>query len=143
MSELSYYESRPGLLSCKPDEAFNFITDLRNFGRFIKEGTITNWKADKNSCSFNVSMLGTVIVRIIEREDGKKVVYEGDALSRNDFKINVFLSAAPEDKSDINLQLTASLNPMMKMMAEKPINQFMEILMNEIENFRDWHNTME
>ncbi|HUX97441.1 MAG TPA: hypothetical protein VMV47_17030 [Bacteroidales bacterium] len=143
MSELSYYESRPGNLSCNPDEAFNFITDLRNFGRFIQEGTITNWKADKDSCSFNVSMLGTVSVRVIEKEAGKKVVYQGDALSRNDFKIKVVLSASPEGRADVRLQLTASLNPMMKMMADKAINQFMEILINEIENFRDWHDIKE
>ena len=143
MSELAYYESRPGNLSCNPHEAFNFITDLRNFGRFIQEGTITNWKAEKDSCSFTVSMLGTVIVRIIEKEADKKVVFEGDALSRNDFKIDVVLSASPEGLADIRLQLKAILNPMMRMMADKPIKQFMEILMNEIENFRDWNDIRE
>ena len=143
MSELSYFESRPGALSCNPAEAFDFITDLRNFGRFINEETITNWKADKDSCSFSVAMLGTVSVRMLEKEAGKLVVYQGDALSMNDFKINVFLSDSPEGRADIRLKLTAILNPMMKMIADKPINEFMEILMNEIENFRDWHDIRE
>jgi len=143
MSELSYYESRPGNLSCKPEVAFNFITDLRNFGRFIQEGTVSNWKADKDSCSFNFSMLGTVSVRVVEKEAEKLVVYQGDALNRNDFKINVVLSASSEGRADVRLKLAASLNPVMKMMADKPINQFLEILMNEIENFHDWHDIRE
>lgn len=143
MSELSYFESRPGELSCNPAVAFDFITDLRNFRRFINEETITNWKADKDSCSFSVPMLGTVSVSVLEKQDGRLVVYQGDALSMNDFKIDVFLSASPEGGADVSLKLTASLNPMMKMIAEKPINQFMEILMKEIENFRDWHDIRE
>jgi len=139
MSDSSYYESRPGKLSCKPEEAFAFITDLRNFDRFIQEGTISNWKADKESCSFSVSMAGVVNVRLLEKEEGKKVVYQGDALSSNDFTIRVDLSGDSSDHSEIRLSLSANLNPVLKMMADKPIRQFLDILVNEIENFRDWH----
>jgi hypothetical protein len=31
----------------------------------------------------------------------------------------------------------------MKMMAAKPISQFLEMLINEMEKFRDWKNTKE
>jgi len=143
MSELSYYESRPGKLSCTTDVAFDFITDLRNFGRFVREGTITNWQAEKESCSFNVSVIGTVKVRLIEKIAGNRVVYQGDALSKNDFTINVDLSGDSLGPADFKLFLSASLNPMMKMMADKPIRQFMELLMEEIENFRDWDTIRE
>jgi len=143
MSELSYYESRPGRLSCTTDVAFNFITDLRNFGRFVREGTITKWQAEKESCSFNVSAIGTVKVRLIEKIAGNRVVYQGDALSKNDFTINVDLSGDLSGPADLKLFISAGLNPMMKMMADKPIRQFLELLMEEIENFRDWDNIRE
>ena len=141
MSELSYYQSRSGKLSCSAEEAFNFITDLRNFRRFIKEGTISDWNAEKDSCSFSVSMVGTVNLRLIEKETPRKVIFHGDALSKNDFIINVDLSDNSSDPAELKLSLSASLNPVMKMMADKPISQFLEILMKEIEDFRDWNNT--
>lgn len=143
MSGLSHYESRPGKLSCTTDVAFSFITDLRNFGRFVREGTISNWQADRDSCSFNVSAIGKVSVRLIEKTSGQKVVYQGDALSKNDFTINVDLSGSSLGPADVKIYLNASLNPVMKMMADKPIRQFMELLMQEIENFRDWDNIRE
>lgn len=143
MSDNTNYESRPGNLSCTPAEAFAFITDLRNFGRFVKEGTIDNWHADKESCSFSVSMLGKVSVRLIEKEFSTKVVYQGDALSKNDFTINVNISGEPSERAAVSLSLSASLNPVMKMMADKPIRQFMEMLMLEIENFRAWDEVTE
>jgi hypothetical protein len=143
MSDLSYFESRSGKLSCTAAEAFDFITDLRNFKRFIREGTITNWNAEKDSCSFSVSMIGTVSVRLIEKVSGKKVVFQGDALSKNDFIINVDFSENSSGPSEVKLSLSASLNPFMKTMADKPIKQFLEMLMLEIENFRDWHEITE
>lgn len=143
MSELSYYESRSGKLSCTAEAAFNFISDLRNFGRFVREGTISEWQAEKDSCSFNVSVIGTVKVRLIEKIAGTRIVYQGDALSKNDFTINVDLSGDTLNPADIKLFLSASLNPMMKMMADKPIRQFMELLIQEIENFRNWDTLRE
>lgn len=140
MPEKSYYESRPGKLSCKPEEAFSFITDLRNFDRFIQEGKISDWKADKESCSFSVSMVGAVNVRLLNKVEGQKVVYQGDALSSNDFTISVDLSGDTPGHSEIRLSLAADLNPVLKMMADKPIRQFLDILINEIEGFRDWNN---
>lgn len=143
MSDITIHHSRPGNLSCSQAEAFAFITDMRNFGRFVHEGTISNWHAEKESCRFSVSMLGTVSIRLIEKEMSSKVVYQGDALNTNDFTINVNISGDPEKPAKVNLSLIASLNPVMKMMADKPIRQFMEILMQEIENFRDWHEITE
>ncbi len=140
MSDISHYESRPGKMKCTPEEAFAFLTDMRNFGRFVREGTISGWKADNESCSFTVSVVGTVNIRLTEKEQGKKVVYQGDALSRNDFTINVDLTGSPVQPADIKLFLSADLNPLMKMMADKPIKQFMEMIMTEIENFSEWHN---
>lgn len=143
MSDSTHYESRPGNLSCTSAEAFAFITDLRNFGRFVKEGTISNWHAEKESCSFSIAMLGTVSVRLIEKEFSSRVVYQGDALSKNDFTIKVNISGEPAEPAAVNLSLSAGLNPVMKMMADKPIRQFMEMLMLEIENFRAWNDITE
>lgn len=143
MSELSHYQSRTGKVSATPAEVFAFITDLRNFKSFVNEGTISGWHAEKESCSFSVSMLGTVSVRLIEKEISSKVIYQGDALSRNDFTINVNISGRPAEPAEVNISLSASLNPVMKMMADKPIRQFMETLMQEIEYFRDWDEITE
>jgi len=38
MTDLSYFESRTGKLSCNAEEVFAFVTDIRNFERFIPGG---------------------------------------------------------------------------------------------------------
>jgi hypothetical protein len=143
MSNLSFFESRSGKLSCNAEEVFAFVTDIRNFEQFIPEKTINNWFAEKESCSFNASMLGEVMVRLVEKVKCSKVVFNGDAFKKNDFSITINITDNFKDPADVKILLSADLNAMMKLMASKPINQFMEILINKMESFRGWKETKE
>lgn len=138
MSDISNFESRPGKLTCTAEEVFNFVTDIRNFEQFIPQGTINNWQAERESCSFSVSMLGTVNFRLAEKEMYNKVVFTGDALKENDFSLVLHISGNGEDRAEVSVSLNADLNPVLKMMAAKPIGQFLESLINEMERFRGW-----
>jgi carbon monoxide dehydrogenase subunit G len=143
MTGLSYFESRTGKLTCNVGEVFTFVTDIRNFERFIPGGIISNWNAEKESCSFSVSILGTVTVRLSEKERFTKVVFSGDALKKNDFLLTLNITDNVGDHAEVRILLNAELNSMMKMMAGKPIKQFLERLINEMEGFRDWKSTRE
>ena len=143
MTDLSYFESRSGRLTCNAEEVFAFVTDIRNFEQFIPNGTINNWYAERESCSFNVSMIGAVNLRLAEKEKFNKVVFNGDALKKNDFSLTLYISDNVENNADVKVMLSADLNPMMKMMTSKPIGQFLEILINEMESFRGWKETKE
>jgi hypothetical protein len=44
---------------------------------------------------------------------------------------------------EVQVILSADLNPMMKIVAVKPIRQFLEMLVNEMENFRGWTDIKE
>jgi hypothetical protein len=140
MSNPSIFESRYGKVSCSAREIFEFVTDIRNFGQFVPANTINNWKADKDSCSFNVPMMGTIDVRLLEKTEFTKVVYNGDALKKEDFTLSLNIYDDMKDSASISIILTADLNPMMKMVAVKPINQFLEMLVSEMEKFRGWRD---
>jgi carbon monoxide dehydrogenase subunit G len=141
MTELSYFESSWGKVNCSAEEVFCFVTDIRNFERFIPVGTIINWNAEKESCSFTVSMLGTVKIKLTEREKFTRVTFTGDALNKEDFSLTLLINGRDKNSSDIKINLSAELNPIMKMMASEPIGRFLEKLIREMENFRDWDGT--
>jgi carbon monoxide dehydrogenase subunit G len=141
MDDISHFESRTGNLTCTSKEVFDFVTDIRNFERFMPHGTINNWQAERESCSFNVSMIGTVRFRLTEKEMYNKIVFTGDALRKNDFSLVLHISDNGKNPSAVKVSLNADLNPMLKMMAPKPINQFLEMLINEMESFRSWKDS--
>ncbi len=140
MADISYFESRPGKLTGTAIDVFHFVTDIRNFEQFISPGMINNWQADKETCSFNVSMIGNVAIRLSEKEMYSKVVFQGDALKENDFLLVLNISGEANDPAEVMVSLSADLNPVLKMMAAKPIGQFLEMLINQMESFRGWKN---
>ncbi len=142
MGDISYFESRSGDLVCSPKEIFDFAGDMRNFNKLIPRGTINDWSAEESSCSFNVSMLGTVRVVISEKDQYTRIVYTGDALNKNDFTLSLLIDMNSDMTARVRLELNAELNTMMKMIAAKPIAQFLELLISEMEKFDGWGETI-
>jgi hypothetical protein len=70
-------------------------------------------------------------------------MYIGDALKKNDFSLTLKISDNDKNQACVSVSLSANLNPMMKMMAAKPIVQFLERLIDEMESFRGWEKTKE
>ena len=143
MTDLTRFESRTGNLSSTAEDCFAFVSDIRNFERFIPRESISNWQSERESCSFNVSMLGNVSIRIAQKEEYCKVIFKGDALKKNDFELVLHILDNINKLADVVVVLNADLNPMMKMIAAKPIEQFLEILIKEMENFTGWKEIKE
>jgi carbon monoxide dehydrogenase subunit G len=140
MPDMSKFESRTGKLICTPPEIFDFVTDIRNFRQFVPDGTIDDLQIDKDSCSFNVTPLGRVNINLSEKEPHNKVVYSGNVLQSNDFSLVLNIKESNIGKAEVNLKLTAHLNPLLRMVAAKPINSFLEKLIDEMEKFKGWQS---
>jgi hypothetical protein len=82
-------------------------------------------------------------LQIAQKQEFNKVVYNGDALKKNDFSLVLDITGDTNVNAEVKVSLNAELDPMMKMVAAKPIRQFLETLVNEMENFRGWKNINE
>jgi carbon monoxide dehydrogenase subunit G len=138
MPDISEFKSRTGKLNCTPPEIFDFVTDIRNFGQFVPEGTIDDLQVAPDSCSFHISPLGKVNFNLSEKNPHNKVVYKGAVLQSNDFSLVVNIKESSTGRAEVNLNLSAHLNPILKMMAAKPIDNFLEKLIDEMEKFKGW-----
>jgi hypothetical protein len=138
MADISTFESRTGRVSGSAADVYNFVTDIRNFERFVPVGTIENWISDRDTCTFNVSVVGKISLFLVEKKEYGRVVYNGDALKKNDFSLVLNISGNGGEPATVFLVLTADLNPVLRMMANKPVAQFMEMLITEMENFECW-----
>jgi len=131
---MSSFESRKGEMSCSPEELFYFFTDMRNFKRFIPEGTVSGWEASIDNCSFSVPKVGQVNVRLDTKTPFSLVSFRGDALKNNDFELILHIEKKEENITGIRINLNADLNPIMKLVASKPIEQFMKMIVDRMEN---------
>jgi hypothetical protein len=138
----SHFKSRTGRVAAGRHDIYIFVTDLRNIERFVPAEMAENLKTEADSGSFSVPMVGTVSVRITDREPVSRVVYGGDALKKSDFELSLLMNDEPDNTTSVTVTLDADLNPMLRMVAAQPIAKFLESLVSEMENFRDWKDVI-
>jgi carbon monoxide dehydrogenase subunit G len=138
MTQISKFESRTGRLNCKPAEVFEFVTDIRNFRQFVRNDSVDNLHIEKDSCSFHISPLGNVNLNILKKEPNTHVSFSGSALKSNDFSLLLDIRESHTGNAEVRVILNAEMNPFLKMMASKPVTQFLETLIDEMERFNGW-----
>lgn len=143
MSEPAKFESRIGRVASSSDRLFAFITDMRNFKQFLPGEKIENWEATMENCTFEVFPVGKAKLSIVEKEVNSMVKYGGDGLNGTQFFLWVQMKEPVPGDTHIKLTIKADLNPVLRSMAQKPINDFLEKLVLGVESFEGWDKTTE
>lgn len=129
------FESRIGKVASAQKEIYDFLADFRHFEKLIPKGEVTQWSADEDSCRFQVAGVGEVGLKTIEKRPYDLLKIAGDSMANIDFTLWIQIKEAAPGDSRVKLTLKAGLNPMIRMVATKPLKQFLEILISHIEKF--------
>lgn len=129
-------ESKIGKIAAQDEKVYGFITDFNNFKHLIPEGKVKNWKSDENSCSFTVDPIGDIGFKIIEKQPFSLVKLTNQDGSKIDFSFWVQLKQVESNDTHVKLTMDVKLNPFMEMMAKKPLQEFLDKLVNQMELYK-------
>ncbi len=128
-------ESKIAKVKYSDERVFTFLTDFNNFKKLIPENKVRNWKSDENSCSFSVKPVGETGIKIIEKEPFKLIKLKSLDNDKFNFTFWVQLKQVEENDTRIKLSIEADLNPMIEMMAKKPVEEFLDKLTDQLEKY--------
>lgn len=118
------------------EKIYNFLSDFNHFGHLIPKDKISNWESFGDSCRFTIDPVGEVGLRIVEKEANSTIKFTGEGKTPFNFFLWIQLKELASDDTRIKLTIKADMNPMIKMMASKPINKFLEVLSDAIANYK-------
>ena len=107
-----------------PQEAvYRNISDLSNLEKVrdrIPEDKINDFSFDEDTVTLNVQPVGELKLRICDREEPKCVKFE---TVQSPVPFNVWIQVLPVDEQNSKMKVTvkAELNPFIKSMVEKPL----------------------
>lgn len=125
-------ESKVGKLNGSIEKAYNFLSDFKNFSHLIPADKIKNWQATEDNCSFTIEGIGEAGLRIIEKNPFSLIKISGAEGSKINFTFWIQLKEVATDNGRIKLTLKADMNPMLKMIASKPIQNFIDSLVDQL-----------
>ncbi len=105
------------------DRIFTMLSDLSNLERVrdrIPEEKVKDFEFDSDSCSFTVDPVGKIRFQIVEREPNKTIKF---TTTNSPVPLFLWIQLKQMDEGDTRMKLTvrADLNPFIKPMVSKPL----------------------
>ena len=126
-------ESQQVTISKSTETIFNFISDFNNFKDLMPD-SVEDLETTQDSCSFTIKGMPTIKLKI-----GEKIPYSFVSMIAEGGQIPFSLNCQLEndgEHSKAQLFFEAELNTMMKMMVEKPLTNFLNILIERLKNIK-------
>ena len=124
----SKFESSVKLVPYSQQAVYNNISDLTNLEKVRDrepEDKVQSFSFDADTVSLNVAPVGELKLRICDREEPKCVKFE---TVQSPVPFNVWVQVLPVDENSSKMKVTvkAELNPFIKSMVEKPLQEGVE-----------------
>lgn len=112
----------------KPSEKiFDYLSDFQNFEKLMPE-QVTEWEATADECSFNISGMATIGMKIVEKTPSSKILISSNGKVPFDFTLLIDIDGKEPTTTIGQIVFESELNPMMKMMVAKPLGNFFNML---------------
>jgi carbon monoxide dehydrogenase subunit G len=118
-------------VNASKEQVFDFLSDFTHFENLMP-AQIKNWKADADHCSFTIEGMADLSMRIAAKNPYQNIHIVADGKNPIDYTLDVFLFDKNENLSDVEISFDASLNPFIKAVASKPLQNFVDMLAQRI-----------
>ena len=127
---MSKFESKVVAIPYSQQRVFDTLSDLSNLERvrsILPEEKVRDLKVSTDAVSLTVPPVGDVAFQIVERDEPKCVKFQA---STSPIPLTLWIQILPtaEEASKAKLTLQAELNPFIKGMVQKPIQDGLEKL---------------
>ncbi|MFZ4400222.1 MAG: hypothetical protein ACOYO1_09325 [Bacteroidales bacterium] len=120
-------ESEKLIIHNSQEKIYNFLSNFNNFGKLMPE-QIINWQSTETTCSFTIKGMTDLSMQIKERTPFQTILITSYGKTPFDFELKCSFDAIDEMKTASQLVFFADLNPMLSMMASKPLENFVNML---------------
>ncbi len=128
---MHHIKSKNIAVNASAARVFDFISDFNNMEKLMHE-KVVDWKSTMTTCTFTIQGMATLNMKQGQNKTNEQVQMVADGKNPFQYDLNTFISSQGENASEIYLQLNADLNPMLAMMAKKPLENFVNILAEEL-----------
>lgn len=125
---MTKFESSVKVVPYSQESVYGKLSDLGNLEAIkgnLPEDKVKDLSFDSDTLSFNVVPVGQLTLKIVEREPSKCIKLE---TTNSPLPFNLWIQLAPITEEECKLKLTIGmeLNPFMKAMVQKPLEEGLE-----------------
>ena len=135
-------------------ELFEYIGNMNNIPPILPEQVI-NIKTDADNLAFTIQGMGSIALQVTKREPNKLIQLSPTGKTPFQFVLNIYIrdteslshrvtksmsesvsESMSESVSECCFEIDANLNPLMQMMASRPLQNLVNMMSAEFKNLR-------
>lgn len=129
-------------------ELFDYIGDMNNMPSILPE-QVVDVKADHDNLSFTIQGMGSIALRVAKREPNKLIQLVPEGKTPFQFVLNIYIRdtespshqvtksmSVSESVSECCFEIDAQLNPLMQMMASRPLQNLVNMMASRAEGLK-------
>ena len=110
-----------------------YLCDLNNYQFLLPKDKINNWQSSKDFCIFSIQKAYTLDL-VKESSNNDQILLKSGVKSQ--FKFNIIIKIQKKSQNSCTAQIIceANINPLLKVMVGKPLNELFNYMAYNIEN---------
>ncbi len=127
---MTHIESKTAQVNKPAEQVFEELSHFENFNKVMPE-SVTRFEADEDSFLFSMKGMPEVRLRLEEKQ-APNLIRMRSASSKLDFSLLAHITAISTNTSEIKFEFSGKFNPMVRMMVERPLKNFIETLADRV-----------
>jgi carbon monoxide dehydrogenase subunit G len=124
-------ESEKVTINKPSSSVFSYLQKMENIGNLLPD-QVENFTFEEQTCRFEIKGMGPMGLKL-GAVNSDSITYLKNEKAPFDFSLIANINETSNDSSAVQLVFEADLNPIFKMMAEKPLQNFVNHLVKKFE----------
>ena len=103
----------------------------------MPEDRISDWQSTATECSFQIKGLARIGMKMGEKTEPTLIKLVSNGKNPFPFELNIHLDPTSADSSTTHINFQGQMNPFMKMMVEKPLTNFFNMLVDRLQTLSE------
>ncbi len=118
------------------EKIFDFLSDFNNFHTMMPE-QVKNWTSTAETCSFEVSGMGTLALKITEKVPYSKILIVPDTGTKLPFTFELIcqLDKIADKQTEVIFVFEHEMPMMIRLMASRPLQNLVNILAAKLKEY--------
>ncbi len=112
------------------EKLFNFLSDLNNFEQLMPEDKIEKWSSDEDQCEFTIKGMARIGLKKEGTTPHEYINISSFGKVPFSFTLDIHIKSKESD-TEAYMIFKGDINPFMKMMVEKPLTNFFNLLVDK------------
>ena len=118
-------------IKASASKVYEFLSDFNNLEKLMPE-KVTNWSSTMSTCSFTIQGMATLNMKQGNNTSNSLVQMLAHGKNPFHYDLNNHIEAKGDNECDVHIIFNADMNPMLAMMAKKPLVNFINLLVSNL-----------